>query len=144
MELMKGFPLFMQQVIALLKKNLILSWRSKWVTFLQLFSSFFFIALLFAIQKTQDYRAKKPSFGNAVYDPKALINPPILACEEKLFINLPCYDFVWSGAKSERIESIVTRIMSDNPGRPIPAKKVKNCFVSCIPICYLPFNFVVQ
>lgn len=125
-ELKSGIPLLFQQTFSLIKKNLILAWNSKVTTFLQLFSSFFFIAILVGIQKALDYRVKNPSLGPAVTDPVALVNPPIPACEEKFFIKLPCYDFVWSGSGNEKFSSVVNRIMANNPGRPIPQNKVKS------------------
>ncbi|XP_009629715.1 ABC transporter A family member 11-like [Nicotiana tomentosiformis] len=126
MELQRGFSLFWQQTIALLKKNFLLSMRSKRATFLQLFSSLFFLGLLFGIQKAMDFRSKHPSAIGAVNDPQALTNPPIPPCENKFFIKRPCYDFVWSGSGNRRIESIVTGILTNNPGRPIPPTKVKS------------------
>ncbi|KAK4374555.1 hypothetical protein RND71_005232 [Anisodus tanguticus] len=126
MELQRGTSLFWQQTIALLKKNLLLSMRSKRATFLQLFSSLFFLGLLFGIQKAMDFRSKHPSAIGAVNDPQALINPSIPPCEHKFFIKRPCYDFVWSGSGNQRIESIVSGILANNPGRPIPLTKVKS------------------
>lgn len=55
-----------------------------------------------------------------------MISPPIPACEEKFFVKLPCFDFVWSGNESQRITTIVRAIMAKNPGRPIPDSKVKS------------------
>ncbi|KAJ8560529.1 hypothetical protein K7X08_022389 [Anisodus acutangulus] len=126
MELQRGTSLFWQQTIALLKKNLLLSMRSKRATFLQLFSSLFFLGLLFGIQKAMDFRSKHPSAMGAVNDPQALINPSIPPCEHKFFIKRPCYDFVWSGSGNQRIGSIVSGILANNPGRPIPLTKVKS------------------
>lgn len=120
----RGFSLFWQQTIALLKKNFLLSMRSKRATFLQLFSSLFFLGLLFGIQKGMDFRSKHPSTIRAVNDPQPLTNPPIPPCEHKFFIKHPCYDFVWSGSGNKRIESIVSGILANNPGRPIPSTKV--------------------
>ncbi|XP_059299913.1 ABC transporter A family member 2-like isoform X1 [Lycium ferocissimum] len=126
MELQSGFSLFWQQTIALLKKNFLLSMRSKRATFLQLFSSLFFLGLLLGIQKAMDFRSKHPSAIGAVNDPQPLTNPAIPPCEHKFFIKRPCYDFVWSGSGNKRIESIVSGILVNNPGRPIPSTKVKS------------------
>ncbi|CAN4100428.1 unnamed protein product [Withania somnifera] len=127
MELQQsGFSLFWQQTLALLKKNFLLSMRSKRATFLQLFSSLFFLGLLFGIQKAMDFRSKHPSAIGAVTDPQPVVNPSIPPCEHKFFIKRPCYDFVWSGSGNKRIESIVSGIMANNPGRPIPSNKVKS------------------
>ncbi|XP_031091746.1 ABC transporter A family member 11-like [Ipomoea triloba] len=123
-ELQRGFPLLRQQTTALLKKNILLSLRNKRTTFLHLFSSLFFIALLFGIQKATDYRSRHPSAVSAVPDPQAATNPAIPACEHKLFIKRPCFDFAWSGSSSSRIQAIVAGILANNPGRPIPASKV--------------------
>ncbi|XP_075097484.1 ABC transporter A family member 11-like [Nicotiana tabacum] len=126
MELQMGFRLFWQQTTALLKKNLFISMRSKRATFLQLFSSLLFMALLFGIQKAMDYKAKHPSAIGAVTDPKPLMNPSIPPCEHKFFMKRPCYDFVWSGSGNPRIQSIVNGILANNPGRSISPTKVKS------------------
>ncbi|CAI9112242.1 OLC1v1012661C1 [Oldenlandia corymbosa var. corymbosa] len=122
-ELLSGFPLFLQQLRALLRKNLILAWRNKKTTFLRLFSSFFFIAFLFALNKID---SRRDGVSEAVYDPKAISFSSIPACEEKLIIKTPCFDFVWSGSGNQRIESIVNGIMINNPGRQIHPNKVKS------------------
>ncbi|KAH6797364.1 ATP-binding cassette A2 [Perilla frutescens var. hirtella] len=125
MELRSGFGLLWQQYKALLKKNLLLSCRNKRSTFLQLFSSLFFIALIFFIQKAIESRfTSSSSFKNNV-DPKALVAPPIPPCEDKYYTKLPCFDFVWSGNDSPRIREIVGRIRANNPGRPIHEEKVR-------------------
>ncbi|KAL7192125.1 hypothetical protein ACSBR2_024047 [Camellia fascicularis] len=126
MELQRGFPLLLQQFKALFTKNIILSWRSKRSTFLQLFSSLFFIFLIFCIQKAMDARFSSTSTYKHVFDPKPIVSPPIPPCEDKYYVKLPCFDFVWSGNDSAKIGSIVTRIMTNNPGRPIPLDKVKS------------------
>ena len=124
METQRGFPLLWQQYKALLFKNLLLSWRNKRSTFLQLFSSLFFIALIFFIQEATDARyASSSSFRNND-DPKPLVAPPIPPCEDKYYAKMPCFDFVWSGSDSSRIQEIVRRIRANNPGRPIPEGKV--------------------
>nr|GLL35564.1 ABC transporter A family member 9-like [Ipomoea trifida] len=141
-ELQRGFPLLRQQTTALLKKNILLSLRNKRTTFLHLFSSLFFIALLFGIQKATDYRSRHPSAVSAVPDPQAATNPAIPACEHKLFIKRPCFDFAWSGSSSSRIQAIVAGILANNPGRPIPASKVrKHTIYVCCYIVFLDFNF---
>ncbi|KAM3374694.1 ABC transporter A family member 9 [Capsicum galapagoense] len=127
MELQQsGFSLFWQQTIALLKKNFLLSMRNKTATFLQLFSSLFFLGLLFGIQKVMVFQAKHPSGIGEVNDPQDVVNPSIPSCEHKFFMKRPCYDFVWSGNGNKRIESIVDGILANNPGRPIHPSKVKS------------------
>ncbi|KAI6675688.1 hypothetical protein NL676_003594 [Syzygium grande] len=56
MALRSGAALLVQQYGALFRKNLLLSWRNKRATFLHLFSSFFFIFLIFCIQEAIDAR----------------------------------------------------------------------------------------
>ena len=132
MELLSGIPLFLQQLKALLKKNFILAWRGRRVTFLRLFSSFFFIGFLFALKKAENYGQRSHNFTGAIHVPKAIVNPPIPACEDKLIIKIPCYDFLWSGSGNQRIESIVEGIMANNPGRKIPGSKVLFSFLSFV------------
>ncbi|KAI8528925.1 hypothetical protein RHMOL_Rhmol12G0185900 [Rhododendron molle] len=124
MELLRGYPLLAQQFRALFRKNLILAWRNKRSTFLQLFSSLFFIFGLFCIQKSLKVQFASTTTYDDVPDPKPLVSPPIPPCEDKFYVKLPCFDFLWSGNDSSRIASIVSSIMANNPGRPIPSEKV--------------------
>ncbi|KAJ4824170.1 ATP-binding cassette sub- A member 2 [Turnera subulata] len=126
MELQKGLPLLGQQFVALFRKNLLLSWRNKTATCLQLFSSLFFLFLLFCIDKAFNSHGDNTTGFKTVRDPPALYQPPIRRCEDKFYVKLPCYDFVWSGNESSRVNDIVTRMMANNPGRPIPDTKVKS------------------
>lgn len=124
MELRSGFPLLLQQYQALLRKNFLLSWRNKRATVLHLFSSLFFIFLIFCIQKAIESRYSSSTALNDVPNPELQPNPSIPPCEDKYFIKLPCYDFVYSGGSSPKVRSIVSAIMAKNPGRSIPASKV--------------------
>ncbi|KAL2515888.1 ABC transporter A family member 2 [Forsythia ovata] len=126
MELQRGFPLIIQQYKALLFKNLLVSWRNKRSTFLQLFSSLFFIFIIFCIQKAIESRYSSSSSFKSINDPEPLISPPIPPCEEKFYSKLPCFDFVWSGNDSARIGEIVRRIRENNPGRSISSDKVQS------------------
>ncbi|EOY21765.1 ABC transporter A family member 2 isoform 2, partial [Theobroma cacao] len=125
MNLQRGFALLYQQFKALLKKNLLLSWRNKRATFLQLFSSLFFVFLIFCIQKSTDARNANSTAYEVLRDPKPLVAPAIPPCEDKFFVKLPCFDFVWSGNESQTFDRIVRAIRENNPGRPIPESKVK-------------------
>ncbi|XVF51954.1 hypothetical protein PTKIN_Ptkin04bG0225500 [Pterospermum kingtungense] len=120
MDLQRGFALLYSQFKALLKKNLLLSWRNKRATFLQLFSSLFFIFLIFCIEKASDAQNAN-STGS-----KPLVAPAIPPCEDKFSVKLPCFDFVWSGNSSQTLDRIVRAIRENNPGRPIPENKVKS------------------
>ncbi|KAJ0248825.1 hypothetical protein HA466_0158690 [Hirschfeldia incana] len=127
MTLREGMPLLYQQFTALFKKNLLLSWRNKSATCLHLFSSFFFVFLIFCIQEAMKASDVTSSAQVDITDPKAfLASPPIPPCEDKFYAKLPCYDFVWSGNQSRRVSDIVSAIMANNPGRPIPANKVQS------------------
>ncbi|KAL0876011.1 hypothetical protein Bca101_025716 [Brassica carinata] len=125
MTLQRGLPLLWQQYTALFWKNLLLSWRSKRATFLQLFASFFFILLIFCIQEAMEKSFSSSTALKTVTDPTALISPPIPPCEDKFFVKLPCFDFVWSGNDTQRVRDIVDAIRANNPGRPIPEDKRK-------------------
>ncbi|CAL9244520.1 unnamed protein product [Arabidopsis halleri] len=126
MALREGLPLFHQQFTALFKKNLLLSWRNKRATCLHLFSSFFFILLIFSIEESSKASELTSTTHRNVTDPKALVSLPIPPCEDKFFVRLPCFDFVWSGNQSRRVTDIVSAIMANNPGRPIPSNKVQS------------------
>lgn len=126
MELQKGIPLLLQQFRALFFKNALLSWRHKWATSLQLFSSLVFIFLMFCIQKAFESRFENTTLYDTLLDPAPLVSPPIPPCEDKFYIKRPCYDFVYSGSSSSNVNRIVSRIMANNPGRPIPPSKVRS------------------
>ncbi|GER49992.1 ABC transporter A family member 2, partial [Striga asiatica] len=126
MELHRGLPLLHQQYRALFVKNLLLAWRNKRSTLIQLFSSLFFIFLIFLIQEAIRSRFGSSSSFESVADPAPLVAPPILPCEDKFYIRSPCFDFVWSGNSSARVREIVRRIRENNPGRPIPEEKVRS------------------
>ncbi|KAK4798927.1 hypothetical protein SAY86_024292 [Trapa natans] len=123
-DLSSGVTLFQQQYKSLFKKNLLLSWRNKRATFLQLFSSFFFIFLIFCIEKAIRARFDSSAEFKSVTDPEALVSPPIPPCEDKFYMKRPCFDFVWSGNGSARLHKIVDAIRDNNLGRSIPSSKV--------------------
>ncbi|KAM6594096.1 hypothetical protein CsatA_001799 [Cannabis sativa] len=124
MKLRSGFGLFFQQYKALFWKNILLSWRNRKATFFQLFASFFFIFLIFVTQKAIDARFSYSTSHRTLMDPQPLVAPSIPPCEDKFYINNGCFDFIWSGNGSARIQRIVGSIMENNPGRPIPSTKV--------------------
>ncbi|KAJ7956357.1 ABC transporter A family member 2 [Quillaja saponaria] len=126
MNLQSGFPLLLEQFKALFKKNLLLSWRNKTTMFIQLFLSFFFILIIFCTDEIIKVRFSTYNSFKSITDPEPLISPPIPPCEDKDYVKLPCFDFVWSGNGSSRIQSIVNAIMANNPGRPISSSKVKS------------------
>ncbi|CAL9749914.1 unnamed protein product [Musa acuminata subsp. burmannicoides] len=126
MELKSGLQLMVQQYKALLRKNAILSWRHKKSASLQLFSSLFFIFLMFWMDKAIKSRFSTTTAYINVHNPEPLVDPPIPPCEDKFFIKTPCYDFLWSGNDSARVADIVSAIMKSNPGREIPTDKVKS------------------
>lgn len=126
MELQKGIPLLFQQFEALFVKNALLSWRHKWATFLQVFSSLVFIFLMFCIQRAIEAQFSETTYYDNVLNPKPLVSPPIPPCENKFYIKVPCFDFVYSGSSSSNVNRIVDRIRANNPGRPIPKSKVRS------------------
>ncbi|KAL8139109.1 hypothetical protein V2J09_005110 [Rumex salicifolius] len=103
----RGISLVLQQLKALIWKNVVLSWRHKTATCLQLFSSLVFIFLMFCVQKAVDSRVSTSTYYQDLVNPPPLLFPPIPPCEDKFFIKLPCYDFVWSGNSSTRLSQIV-------------------------------------
>ncbi|XP_058788357.1 ABC transporter A family member 2-like [Vicia villosa] len=121
-----AFSLVTQQYKALLKKNALLSWRSKRSILLQLLSPIIFIFLIFAVDKAIKAQTSTTSSYKSVKNPSSLPSPPIPPCEHKFFVKLPCYDFVWSGDNNPKFHTIVSRIIGNNPGRPIPISKVKS------------------
>lgn len=129
MDTLTGFPLLFQQFKALFKKNFLLSWKHKTATFLQLFSSLFFILLMFIIKLAIDARFSSSTDYTTVRDPRSLVSPSIPPCEDKFYVDIPCIDFVWSGNDSVRVQRIVSAIMQNNPGRAIPSNKVQKVLI---------------
>ncbi|XP_057526863.1 ABC transporter A family member 2-like [Amaranthus tricolor] len=126
MEIHRGIPLLFQQFKALSKKNALLSWRHKSATSLQLFSSLVFILLMFCIQKAIEAQFQNTTYFENVLDPNPIVSPSIPPCEDKFFIKLPCFDFLYSGNSSSNVNLIVSRILANNPNRPIPSSKIKS------------------
>jgi len=114
-----GWALFGQQTHALLVKNALMAWRNKAATFLQLFSSFFFIFLVFAINEAVLASLSGLTTFQNVFDPAAQPVSPIPACSTGYYLSQDCYDFVWSGNWSATVVSLVNNISLNNPGRPI-------------------------
>ncbi|KAH7282435.1 hypothetical protein KP509_35G030600 [Ceratopteris richardii] len=124
MARVEGWRLLVQQFKALLLKNLLLSWRRRFLTALHLTSSLFFILLIFGVDISLKSRRRTTTAFRDLPDPPAVPVDPILPCESGFFIKSPCYDFIWTTNSSSVIASIVGRIMQTNPGRVIPDSKV--------------------
>ncbi|KAM7269434.1 hypothetical protein ACFE04_024931 [Oxalis oulophora] len=116
--------LLLMQFVALLKKNVLVSWRNKKASVIQLFSSIIFLLLILCIKEAIDTTSNDITQGKTIRDPVPLTSPAIPPCEDKFFIKDGCFDFVYSGNSSSRIQQIVSSIMANNPGRPIPTSKV--------------------
>ncbi|CAL9114056.1 unnamed protein product [Musa textilis] len=143
MELKSGLPLMVQQYKALLRKNAILSWRHKKSASLRLFSSLFFIFLVFWMDKAIKSRFSTTTAYINVHNPEPLVDPPIPPCEDKFFVKTPCYDFLWSGNDSARVADIVSAIMKNNPGREIPTDKVSTSLYLLLTCCTCKSNILV-
>jgi hypothetical protein len=131
-----GFSLFFQQCKALLIKNFILAYRNSVATFLQLFASFFFVFLIFAVDRAvQASLSSRTEFQN-VYNPVPTQIPGIRSCENAYYIKPPCYDFLYSGNESAIIRSIAYNMSVNNPGQPIDFDtQVSNVCMTCTQIC---------
>jgi hypothetical protein len=136
-----GFPLFFQQLSALLRKNFTLALRNRTATFLQLLSSVFFILLIFSVDQAVNSRRKVTSAFRNVPNPQAQPVTPIPACETGYYIKPPCFDFIWSGNASSVSQAIVQNIMKNNPGRPITSDKVCTRY-TCNPILHFGHQLI--
>ena len=150
-----GFPLFFQQLSALLKKNFLLSLRNRRATFLQLASSIFFVFLIFSVDQAVNSRRKVTSAFRNVNNPEAELVPAIRACESGYYIKTPCFDFIWSAGNDSstitKARTIVENIMSNNPGRSIPPEKVYPTSIFMVSLifisrqnCYISRLFSVE
>lgn len=124
----RGVGLMRQQYMALVRKNAIMVWRHKLSASIQLLSPLFFIFLIFCTDKAVRQRLSASTAYKNVHNPETLSSTQLAIppCEDKFYVETPCYDFLWSGNSSSRIASIVEAIMANNPGRPIPSHKVIN------------------
>lgn len=121
MNLSSGIPVVVQQYRGLLKKKVLVSWRNKRATFLQVSSSLLFMFIMFGIQQAMEAR----SYSSSIINPKQpLLSPPIPPCDSKHHLHRPCFDFVWSGNDTATVRTIVAAIMANNPRRRIPSTKV--------------------
>lgn len=114
-----GFALYLRQTAALYKKNAILSYRGLVATLLQLASSFFFIFLIWCIDRAVTARYSSTTTFKNLANPEPTLIPAIPKCENGYFIKTPCYDFLWSGNESSTIVELVKNISIRNSGRPI-------------------------
>lgn len=109
MNFQRGFPLLLllQQFKALLKKNLLLSWRHKTATFVQLFSSLIFILLIYCIQEAIEARLSVSTAFKTVLDPRPLVSPPIPPCEDKFYIKSPCFAFCGAAMTASKCSALL-------------------------------------
>lgn len=126
-----GFYLFYRQTISLIVKNATLAYRGLTATLLQVASSFFFIFLIWCIDKAITARYSNVSTFKNLPDPDVKSIPAIPKCEDGYYIKTPCYDFIWSGNGNPTIVSLVKNITQNNPGRPIEFEK-KVCWYKLI------------
>ncbi|KAE8693904.1 hypothetical protein F3Y22_tig00110788pilonHSYRG00077 [Hibiscus syriacus] len=110
---MGGIGLLGLQFKDLLKKNLM----NKRSTFIQLFSSLFFIFLLFGIDRATHAQNGNTTTYEDIRDPKPLVAPAIPPCEDKYFVKLPCYNFVWSGNESRAVDRITNSTAMSRRGQ---------------------------
>eukprot|EP00475_Leptophrys_vorax_P029658 TRINITY_DN4376_c0_g2_i5.p1 TRINITY_DN4376_c0_g2~~TRINITY_DN4376_c0_g2_i5.p1 ORF type:complete len:983 (+),score=58.52 TRINITY_DN4376_c0_g2_i5:142-3090(+) len=115
----RGYALWNLQFKALMIKNILLAWRNRASTFLQLFASFFFIFLIFAVNEALQAALSSHTEFKNVHTPPPVFVPGIRACEDAFYIKPPCYDFLYSGNQSEVVQSLARNISANNPGRPI-------------------------
>lgn len=120
-----GWTNFSQQCRALFYKNFLLSRRNLRATVLQLGSSLFFIFLIFCVDLSSKALQRSTTNYKNLFNPVSTVVPGIPACEDGFFIKKGCYDFIWIGSSTPRLELLVTNIRKNNPNRPIPENKVR-------------------
>ncbi|XP_074316992.1 ABC transporter A family member 2-like [Silene latifolia] len=114
-----GLLLLLQQWKGLTKKNMLMCLRNKRATLLQFLAPFITMFILYLVSKAASLSASQS-------DRPLMVVQSIPPCETKFYVRQPCFDFVWSGNSSVKAIHIVSRIMANNPGRPIPSHKVKS------------------
>lgn len=95
------------------------------VAVLQLGSSLFFIFLIFCVDLSSKALQRSTTNYKNLFNPVSTVVPGIPACEDGFFIKKGCYDFIWIGSSTPRLELLVTNIRKNNPNRPIPENKVR-------------------
>lgn len=121
-----GLPNFTQQCKALFRKNFLLSRRNLRATVLQLGSSLFFIFLIFCVELSSKALQRSTTNYKNLFNPTPASVSAIPACEDGFYIKPDCYDFIWIGAQTPRLISLVDNIRQNNPNRLIPDTKVKH------------------
>eukprot|EP00892_Ulva_mutabilis_P002376 jgi/Ulvmu1/12139/UM085_0003.1 len=115
---------FLQQFVALLKKNALVAWRNKRSTLLRILSPSIFILLVLLldyairadVNSSEEFRELRTPTRNSVNE--------IPKCEADIYIKPPCFDFIYSPANSQRITDIVNAIRLNN-GRVISEDRVQ-------------------
>ncbi|GBG71074.1 hypothetical protein CBR_g8373 [Chara braunii] len=121
----KGWAaLFAQQCGAMMWKNFILSWRSRRATFLQLFSSFFFIFLIFCFDQAVRVRWRSVTVFKNIMDPEQKALTAIPSCSQGYNVKPGCYDFLYSPMSDNLVKDTVRAIMENNGKRKITTDNV--------------------
>jgi hypothetical protein len=95
------------------------------VAVLQLGSSLFFIFLIFCVELSSKALQRSTTNYKNLFNPTPASVSAIPACEDGFYIKPDCYDFIWIGAQTPRLISLVDNIRQNNPNRPIPDTKVR-------------------
>ncbi|KFM23420.1 ABC transporter A family member 2 [Auxenochlorella protothecoides] len=115
---------FWEQFTSLSYKNMIVAYRNLRATLLRIIAPLFFMFLLWLINIA--VRNDNPYLEYFVDnpDPAVVTVGAIPACATDMYIESPCWDFLYQPNNNSAVEAIVTGIRENNPGRPIPASAV--------------------
>ncbi len=115
---------FADQFVALCAKQALVYWRNWLSTLLRVLSPLVFMFLLWMLDIA--FRTDNQNLSAYLDNPSPAVDlpGPIPACGEDVFINDPCYDFLFSPNTSEVAREIVENIRLKNPGRAIPEGSV--------------------
>ena len=115
---------FWDQFLALCAKQTLVYSRNWLSTVLRIISPLFFMFLLWLLDIA--FRTDNQNLPAYLDNPSPAVDPagPVPACADDLFINLPCYDFLYSPNTSAVARELVDNIRRNNYGREIAEEAV--------------------
>ena len=104
-----------KQLAALAWKNVLLFWRNKVASALQVFGSLFFVLLIFAVNEALVSQRQNESDFRRITNPEPELVNHIPDCSEQTYIiDDPCYTFLYSPNNSEVVDRIVQAVRENN------------------------------
>ena len=114
----------MDQFPALLRKQTLVYFRNIISTVMRILSPLFFMFLLWLLDLAFRSNNANISSYEDLKSPEVFQVGGVPSCADDVFIESPCWDFVYSPNTSEVANRIVDAMRKNNPGREIPRESV--------------------